>query len=163
MDIAAYNRSAILCLASGGGQLNPEMPKEQVIIRRPMTGDCAAFLSAVRRSRTLHGSWIEPKARTPREFAEYLKRLSTDRHCGSLVIHRSSGDIMGVININDVIRGAFQSASLGYYAFAPYAGQGLMHEGLLLVLEHAFRNLKLHRLDSLKDAGLCERAFHAAS
>ena len=53
-----------------------------------------------------------------------------------------------MININDIIRGAFQSASLGYYAFSPYAGQGLMHEGMLLVLKHAFGKLKLHRLEA---------------
>ncbi len=77
-----------------------------------------------------------------------MQRFSSGQHCGHLVIQRSSGGIVGVININDVIRGAFQSASLGYYAFAPYAGQGLMHEGMLLVLKHAFGKLKLHRLEA---------------
>jgi ribosomal-protein-alanine N-acetyltransferase len=62
--------------------------------------------------------------------------------------HHPSGGIAGVININDVIRGAFQSATLGYYAFSPYAGMGLMREGMLLVLNHAFRTLKLHRLEA---------------
>ena len=51
-------------------------------------------------------------------------------------------------NINDVVRGNFQSASLGYYAFTPYAGQGLMREGMLLVLRQAFGKLKLHRLEA---------------
>ena len=46
-----------------------------------------------------------------------------------------------------MIRGAFQSASLGYYAFAPYAGQGLMYEGMCLVLKRGFGKLKLHRLE----------------
>jgi [ribosomal protein S5]-alanine N-acetyltransferase len=96
----------------------------------------------------LHASWIAPKAKTRKEFDNYLQRFTSDRHYGFLVIHRSSGGIVGVININDVIRGAFQSASLGYYAFAPYAGQGLMREGMLLVLKHAFGKLKLHRLEA---------------
>ena len=64
------------------------------------------------------------------------------------MIDRRSGGLVGVININDVIRGAFQSASLGYYAFTPYAGQGLMYEGMLLVLKHAFGKLKLHRVEA---------------
>jgi ribosomal-protein-alanine N-acetyltransferase len=124
------------------------MIKNQVIIRPPQPEDCAAFLAAVRRSRSLHGRWIAPKAKTPKEFAKYLERFSSGQHCGHLVMHRSSGDLVGVININDIIRGAFQSASLGYYAFAPYAGQGLMREGMLLVLKHAFGKLKLHRLEA---------------
>ena len=53
-----------------------------------------------------------------------------------------------MINLNNLIRGNFQSAFLGYYAFLPHAGQGLMHEGMLLVLTHAFRSLKLHRLEA---------------
>jgi ribosomal-protein-alanine N-acetyltransferase len=77
-----------------------------------------------------------------------LKRFSSDRRYGFLVIHRDSGDVVGVININDIIRGAFQSASLGYYAFVPYAGQGLMREGMLLVLKYAFGYLKLHRVEA---------------
>ena len=126
----------------------PRSPKGQVVIRPPAPSDCLAFLSAVRCSRALHGSWITPKAKTRKEFAHYLERFSSDRHYGFLVIHRSSGGMVGVININDVIRGAFQSASLGYYAFSPFAGQGLMREGMLLVLRHAFGKLKLHRLEA---------------
>jgi [ribosomal protein S5]-alanine N-acetyltransferase len=107
-----------------------------------------AFLSAVSRSRALHHPWIAPKAKTRKEFANYLRRFSTDHHYGFLVIHRKSNGLVGVININHVIRGAFQSAFLSYYAFEPYAGQGLMHKGMLLVLKHAFGKLKLHRLEA---------------
>lgn len=110
--------------------------------------DGPAFLAAVRRSRTLHGSWITPRAKTQKQFVNYLKHTSEDRHYRFLVIHRDSGGIAGLININDVIRGSFQSASLGYYAFAPYTGRGLMSAGLRLVLKLAFQKLKLHRLEA---------------
>jgi ribosomal-protein-alanine N-acetyltransferase len=118
------------------------------MIRPPVLEDCAAFISAVHRSRTLHSSWITPKAGTRTEFRNYLKRFGSDRHYGFLVVERLSSEIVGVININDVIRGAFQSASLGYYAFAPHAGQGLMYQGMRLVIKHGFQKLKLHRLEA---------------
>src|SRR5690606_19943098 len=54
----------------------------------------------------------------------------------------------GVSNINAVVRYGFCSAYLGYYAFVPYAGRGLMREGLVLVLELAFGDLKLHRVEA---------------
>lgn len=53
-----------------------------------------------------------------------------------------------MINLNNIVRGNFQCAALGYYAFKPYAGKGLMREGLLLVLKHAFSKMKLHRLEA---------------
>jgi ribosomal-protein-alanine N-acetyltransferase len=37
---------------------------------------------------------------------------------------------------------------LGYYAFEPYAGHGLMREGMILVVNEAFRELGLHRLEA---------------
>jgi ribosomal-protein-alanine N-acetyltransferase len=85
---------------------------------------------------------------TPKAFASYLRRLSSDCHWGFLLINRQTGDIIGVINLNNLIGGNFQSAFLGYYAFLPHAGQGLMQEGMLLVLTHAFQHLKLHRLEA---------------
>lgn len=126
----------------------PRKQGRRVIFRPSASGDCKAFLAAVRSSRALHCPWITPKARNRKEFTEYLNRFGAGANYGFLVIHRRTGGIVGVININDVIRGAFQSASFGYYAFVPYAGQGLMHEGMLLVIRHAYGKLKLHRLEA---------------
>jgi len=53
-----------------------------------------------------------------------------------------------VFNFNNIIRGAFQNAFLGFYAFAPYARKGLMAEGLQLALRYAFSTLRLHRLEA---------------
>ena len=53
-----------------------------------------------------------------------------------------------MINLNEIVRGAFQSAYLGYYIGTPYAGQGYMMEALKLVIEYAFNELRLHRLEA---------------
>jgi len=64
--------------------------------------------------------------------------------------HRSNLDdaLAGVINFSEIVRGAFHSAYVGYYAFAPLAGDGYMAEGFALALEFAFRRLKLHRVEA---------------
>jgi ribosomal-protein-alanine N-acetyltransferase len=59
-----------------------------------------------------------------------------------------TNELAGVININEIVRYAEQSGRLGYYAFAPLAGRGLMREGLAHVIDIAFRELKLHRLEA---------------
>jgi len=65
-----------------------------------------------------------------------------------LVCRRADGAVVGVVNVSEIVRAALQSAYLGYYAFRPYAGAGYLTEGLGLVLRHAFRRLKLHRLEA---------------
>lgn len=121
--------------------------KTRVFIRPPVAGDAAAFLRAVRQSRALHRPWVCPPA-TPGAYQEYLRRISSDTHCGFLVLHRQGGRLVGVVNVSNIVRRTFQSASLGYYAFDGFAGQGLMREALQRVLARAFGQLKLHRLEA---------------
>ena len=69
-------------------------------------------------------------------------------HVGLLVCRCEDHAIVGAFNIGEIVRGHFRSAYLGYYGFAPYAGSGYMSEGLELVLQVAFRVLKLHRVEA---------------
>lgn len=107
----------------------------------------AEFLSAARRSRSLHRPWIKAPA-TPDEFAAYLKRRRSATNPGYLVVDSASGQLAGVINLNELVRGAFQSAYLGCYAFVPFHAQGFMSAGLSLAVTDAFGRLKLHRLEA---------------
>jgi [ribosomal protein S5]-alanine N-acetyltransferase len=122
--------------------------ESRVLIRPSTDDDCEAFIAAVRRSRSLHRNWINPKAATRAAFNKYFIGGPLGRNYRFFVILRATHELAGVINLNDVIRGNFQSASTGYYVFRPHAGKGLMREGLLLVLNHAFRTLKLHRVEA---------------
>ena len=52
------------------------------------------------------------------------------RQAGVVVVRNADDALVGVFNFSEIVRGAFQSAYLGYYAFAPHAGHGYMREGL---------------------------------
>jgi ribosomal-protein-alanine N-acetyltransferase len=117
-----------------------------VLIEAPSLRRQAEFLAAVRRSRKLHGRFAAPPS-SAEDYRAYLKRFKQDRHFGHFVCTRE-GDLAGVININEVIRGPAQYGYLGYYAFAPHAGQGMMCEGLLAVLRLAFGKYDLHRVEA---------------
>jgi ribosomal-protein-alanine N-acetyltransferase len=121
--------------------------KTNVIIRRPTRADREAVVAAARKSRGLHRNWVFAPT-TAQKFDKMIERVSAETHFGSLVIHRTSGALVGVINIGHIIRGPLQSAFIAYYAFADHARQGLMREGMWLVLAHAFNKLKLHRLEA---------------
>jgi [ribosomal protein S5]-alanine N-acetyltransferase len=116
-------------------------------LREPRASDRDEFLQLVRASRELHRPWVYAPE-TTREFSAYLNRCASSTERCFLVCRKSDGALAGVYNISQISRGFFESAYLGYYAFAPAAGQGLMAEGLSLVLRHSFRKLKLHRLEA---------------
>ena len=119
----------------------------KVRLRKPLIGDAGEFTAAVKRSRALHRGLVTPPDNRDK-FRAYLKSLKSSGQEGFLVVDEQSGDIAGVININEIVRGAFQSAYLGYYAFNPYAGRGFMREGMKQAIRHCFTSMKLHRLEA---------------
>lgn len=120
---------------------------QRVYLRRPSGRDAEAFLKMVRASRELHRPWVDPPSDRD-SFAAYLRHLRWPRQAGALVMRRDDNRIAGVINVNEIVRGGFESGYLGFYANAETAGQGCMTEGLHLMLHHAFSALKLHRLEA---------------
>jgi ribosomal-protein-alanine N-acetyltransferase len=117
-----------------------------VFIRVPMSSDRTELAALARRSRSLHRPWVYPPV-TVAALGPWLRGAGPTRH-RLLVCRRADGAIVGVVNVSEIVRAAFQSAYLGYYAFRPHAGQGYMTDGLGLVLRHAFRGLGLHRLEA---------------
>lgn len=119
----------------------------RVGIRRPVAGDCDAFVAMVRASRELHRPWADPPDSAER-FTEYLQSRQGPDNDGFLICALEEDSIFGVVNVNCIIRRALQSAFLGYYANAGFAGRGFMAEGLRLVMRHAFTEMGLHRLEA---------------
>ncbi|MEV5970453.1 GNAT family protein [Streptomyces sp. NPDC051921] len=114
----------------------------------PLTlSDQDEFCMLVRASAELHLPWMRLPA-TAEEFQVWMRRFDDGANQGFLVRVRETGEAAGMININSIIRGRYQGASLGYAAFAPSAGNGYMTEGLALTLRHAFTDLRLHRLEA---------------
>lgn len=118
-----------------------------VVIRPPTESDCGEFVRAARRSAGLHGVWTTAPS-TAEEFSRYLKASEDPANAFFLVFRRNDGILAGVVSVSNIVRGAFRSGYLGYYAFAGSEGQGNMKAGLRLVIRHAFDELKLHRLEA---------------
>ena len=84
-----------------------------------------------------------------------LLRAASGYH-RTLLIHarqqEGDHDLVGKVNVTNVVRGRALGATLGYDAFDPYAGRGLFAEGLRLVVDVAFtpepRGMGLHRLEA---------------
>lgn len=116
-----------------------------------------------RASVKLHRGLVSPPV-SPDQFAALLERAGRPESACFLIRRTVDHRIVGAINLSQIFLGPFRSAYLGYYTGAPYARQGYMTEGLQLMLEHAFKRLKLHRLEAnvqphnLASLALIERA-----
>ncbi|SNT04829.1 GNAT family N-acetyltransferase [Actinacidiphila glaucinigra] len=114
----------------------------------PLTlADQDEFCSLVRASSELHSPYMQLPA-TAEAFQSWMQRFVDGTNRGYLIRVLETGAAAGTVNINSIIRGRYQGASLGYAAFAPSAGRGYMTEGLTAVLRHAFDDLRLHRLEA---------------
>jgi [ribosomal protein S5]-alanine N-acetyltransferase len=65
-----------------------------------------------------------------------------------LVIFDPAGEMAGRIDINGITRGAFQSASIGYWVSESQCGHGLASAAVADVVAIAFEGLGLHRLQA---------------
>lgn len=119
----------------------------RVALEPPAASRRAEFLAAVRRSRMLHRPWVYPPA-TPDQFKNYLRRFTDGSARGFFVVLAATDELVGVVNLSEIVHGNFQSAYLGYYVFAPHARQGLMAEALGLSLQCAFASIGLHRVEA---------------
>ncbi|MFF2572816.1 GNAT family N-acetyltransferase [Streptomyces sp. NPDC058084] len=114
----------------------------------PLTlSDQDEFCTLVRASAELHHPWMQLPADAG-EFHAWMRRFDDGSNRGFLIRVRETGAAAGMVNVNSIIRGRYQGASLGYAAFAPSAGHGYVTEGLALTLRHAFNDLRLHRLEA---------------
>lgn len=119
----------------------------RTFFRAVASKDRREMLALAATSRELHAPWIAPPL-TPHMFKIYLRRTQRDDHEGFVICRSDTEAIVGVVNVNNIVRGTFQSASLGYYAAQAHAGQGFMREGLRQVTKHLFAKLGLHRLEA---------------
>ena len=100
-----------------------------VYLRKVASQDQTEFLQLMRASMDIHRPWITPPT-TPQMFRNYLQRIRRSDHEGYAICRTDDDRIVGVININHIVRGTFQNASLGYYVGEPYQGHGYMQQGL---------------------------------
>jgi [ribosomal protein S5]-alanine N-acetyltransferase len=142
--------SAVVGGAVRPSEVEPETPPEgaRVALRVLERADREPFLALARESRELHRPWTYPPERSDQFDDLYSRSRRDDFACLLACLAEDERAIVGVFTVSQIVRGAFQSAYLGYYANQRHAGQGLMREAMEQVLDHAFGPLALHRLEA---------------
>lgn len=126
-----------------------------IFMRPPRLSDWHQW-SNIRRKNSTHLRPFEPswppnclseeffKRRLVRQAREWVN----GRGQSFLIFKNSDNRLIGGMNINQIIRGASQSASLGYWIDKDHEGKGLMKETVRLTLNHCFTTLQLHRVNA---------------
>ena len=104
------------------------------------------FIAAARRSVALHAPWVIAPA-DGNAFRGYIGRHDAAQNLGYLLFSERN-DLVGVVNVSEIVRGSFLSAYLGYYAFVPHDGRGYITAGVAAVVSLCFETLGLHRLEA---------------
>ena len=127
---------------------------ERVFIRPPERGDYDAWANLRARSRNFLTPW-EPTwpsdALSRGSFRARIARYSEDWRSDqgyNFFIFRSDETLVGGVGLSNLRRGVAETASLGYWVGEPFARQGFMSAALPLVLDFAFTQLRLHRVEA---------------
>lgn len=120
----------------------------RVAIRRVERQDYAEINGLQQESAELLRRWLGARAVTQEAFESSLERFEQPTHEGLVICRRDTGAIVGAVNINNILRRNLQSGTLGYTSYASTTGRGYMTEGLGLVMQFAFDQLQLHRLEA---------------
>jgi [ribosomal protein S5]-alanine N-acetyltransferase len=81
-------------------------------------------------------------------FDRFYGSCHTETSVRHLIRLLATDEIVGQVSLNNIARGPFQSATLGYWIGAPYARKGYMSEAITLAVDLAFATLGLHRVEA---------------
>lgn len=128
---------------------------------RPLrTRDGAAWVEARQRNQ----QWLSPWEGTPEAqpcaswvdrhssavYSAMLRQFRREARAGRLLPFGVTyhGRIIGQVTVGTVVRGAFDSATVGYWLDSAVAGRGIMPVALGLVVDHCFGPVGLHRIEA---------------
>jgi ribosomal-protein-alanine N-acetyltransferase len=120
--------------------------EQKILLEAPSARNAEELIAAVRGSRRLHGRWTNAPS-TRDQYSDFLRYSRTPTRI-SRFVRKADGDLAGVVNISEIVLGYFCSAYLSYYALEPHQRRGYMHAGVSAMVQLAFREYRLHRLEA---------------
>jgi ribosomal-protein-alanine N-acetyltransferase len=116
--------------------------------------DAEAMADLVARNREFLGPWepVRPDAYFTLEgqvtvITEALERYEEGQQLPRVIMDET-GAVVGRINLNSIVRGPFQSASVGYWLSQPAGGRGLATAAVAEMVTAGFHDMGLHRLEA---------------
>lgn len=127
----------------------------RVMLRAPVARDAGAWAALREQSQEFLKPW-EPtwppdgasRAAFRRRHGQIRDEWRAGTGYGFLIFDRKSSALVGGITLSNIRYGVSATGGLGYWTGEPHARQGYMTESVACVLDHAFGQLNLHRVEA---------------
>ncbi len=137
------------------GDAGPVLRTDRVFMRPPSVADYPAWAELRAASRAFLEPW-EPRwpeddltrAAFKRRIKRYHREIREDLSYPFFLFRAEDGALLGGATLSNVRRGVSMSCSLGYWMGECHAGRGFMGEAVASLVRHAFRELRLHRIEA---------------
>lgn len=133
----------------------PVLHGQGLLLRPPRPADFVEWAELRDLSRDYLQPWEPAWSEDDLTRAAFKRRLSIysrEMELGTafpLFVFSLEGErLMGAITLSNLRRGVAETATMGYWIGQPFAGQGVATRGVNLVLDLAFNDLKLHRVEA---------------
>lgn len=133
---------------------NTILKTERLILRRAVTKDANELARFFSRNRKFHNRPDRPDSYyTPafwkKQIAREAKDFRSDRAIRFYLFLKSRpSEVIGMAAFDNIIRGFFQSCTLGYLLGEDFEGQGFMTEALQGAIRYVFTEGNLHRISA---------------
>ncbi len=129
------------------------MIPSMVATRLIAVSDAAALAELVVRNREFLAPWepIRPESYFTVDGQRGLLEEALESSRARVMVPHvvlEHGAIVGRVNVNNIVRGPFQSGSLGYWVSADRTGRGVATAAVRAMVHVAFRDIGLHRLEA---------------
>jgi [ribosomal protein S5]-alanine N-acetyltransferase len=132
-----------------------QITTEHLLLKSSQGVSAAAVADFYRRNTEHFARWdppMPPGFFTARLQTDRLKQANDAFAAGSAYrywITAASDAVIGSVHFSNVVRGAFQSCTLGYAIDAAFEGRGLMYEALVAGIAEMFsKRVRLHRVQA---------------
>ncbi len=131
------------------------LERGRLYLRPAQRGDWRAWADLRQRSRAFLSPWEPTWAHDALSSEGFRRRLRQYRFeweqetgYSFFIFLRESDALVGGVTLSNVRRGVAQTGSLGYWIGEDYAQKGYMTAAVAAVMDFAFNDLNLHRLEA---------------
>ncbi|MEM9329862.1 MAG: GNAT family protein [Pseudomonadota bacterium] len=132
-----------------------QVPNSTLHLRAPLRSDYEKWANLRLDSSDFLRKW-EPKwpedDLTVLGYQRRLRSYSQQRHNGTgytfFLLDDQTNALLGGVSLTRITHGVSRSATLGYWMGVHHAGKGYMTKAVPAVLSHAFKDLKLKRVEA---------------